>query len=79
MKSKKKKKNSKKTSKLNVFFGGACAIVALVIGLFCVSVPLMNSASTVGNLAGVFSAIGIIYGIFAVVQMTVRKYKEASE
>lgn len=75
----KKKKNNRKTSKSNAVFFGVCAIVALMMFQFCVPIPLINSASTVGNIAGVFLAIGTTYGIFAVVRITARKYKEASE
>lgn len=79
MKSKKNKKNRKKPSKLNAVFFGASIVVALMMFQFCVPIPLINSTSTVGNIAGVFLAIGTTYGIFAVVRITARKYKEASE
>lgn len=60
-------------------FCGICLLALLVMGLFGLSVPLLNSASTVGNVAGVFLTFGLFYGIVAVVQTTARKYKEASE
>lgn len=78
-KMKNRKKMRKKTSKSNAVFFGACAVVALVMFQFLVPIPLINSASTVGNIAGVFLAMGTTYGIFAAVRIAARKYKEASE
>lgn len=78
-KMKNRKKMKKKPSKANVVFFGACAVAALVMFQFLVPIPLINSASTVGNIAGVFLAMGTTYGIFAAVRIAARKYKEASE
>lgn len=74
-----KNRKKKKPSKSNAVFFGACAVAALVMFQFLVPIPLINSASTVGNIAGVFLAMGTTYGIFAAVRIAARKYKEASE
>lgn len=75
----KKKKMRRRLKKRTVVFVGACAVVALVIMLFGISVTLMNSASTAGLVFGVFSAMAFCYGIVAAVCWAARKYKEASE
>lgn len=75
---KRKKKKTWRGSRALIVLAGICGVSAAATGMFIVSVPLLNSASTAGNVAGFFSAIAFAFVMETATAAAVRKYREAS-
>lgn len=78
MKDKKKEKN-RSGKKMNIVLCGVCLAAAVLLVLFCVAIPMLNSASTVGNIAGVLLIILLVLCLVKIAVVAVEKYKEASK
>ena len=74
----KRKRGRRRASRASVVFAWACLVSVVAMGIFFVSVPLLNSASTAGNVAGYFSVMAFAFVMWKTTAVAVRKYREAS-